>query len=38
VRWSVAAGTASAGLPGLEFANLEQTKEIYRTVEVRVSN
>jgi 1-phosphofructokinase family hexose kinase len=35
VRWGVAAGTATANLPGLEFANLEQTKEVYRTVEVR---
>lgn len=37
VRWGVAAGTASARLPGLEFANLEQTKEIYKSVEVRVA-
>ena len=37
VRWGVAAGTASAKLPGLEFANLEQTKEIYKSVEVRLS-
>ena len=37
VRWGVAAGTASARLPGVEFANLEQTKEIYKAVEVRVS-
>lgn len=35
VRWAVAAGTASAKLPGLEFANLEQTKEVYKLVEVR---
>ena len=35
VRWAVAAGTASAKLPGLEFANLEQTKEVYKSVEVR---
>jgi len=35
VRWAVAAGTATANLPGLEFANLEQTKEVYRSVEVR---
>jgi len=35
VRWGVAAGTASARLPGLEFADLEQTKEIYKSVEVR---
>jgi 1-phosphofructokinase family hexose kinase len=37
VRWGVAAGTASARLPGLEFANLEQTKEIYKSVEARVA-
>ena len=36
VRWGVAAGTASARLPGLEFANLEQTREIYDAVELRV--
>ena len=35
VRWAVAAGTASAMRPGLEFANLEQTKEVFRAVEVR---
>jgi len=35
VRWAVAAGTASARLPGLEFASLEQTKDVYKTVEVR---
>ncbi len=36
VRWAVAAGTASAKLPGMEFANLDQTKEIYKSVEVRL--
>lgn len=36
VRWGVAAGTASARLPGMEFASLEQTKEIYKSVEVRM--
>lgn len=35
LRWGVAAGTASARLPGLTFASLEQTKEIYQQVEVR---
>jgi 1-phosphofructokinase family hexose kinase len=35
VRWGVAAGTASAALPGMTFANLEQTKEIYKLVEIR---
>jgi len=31
----VAAGTASARLPGMKFATLEQTKEIYGQVEMR---
>ncbi|MBY0376256.1 MAG: bifunctional hydroxymethylpyrimidine kinase/phosphomethylpyrimidine kinase, partial [Bryobacteraceae bacterium] len=35
LRWGVAAGTASARLPGVALANLEQTKEIYKNVEVR---
>jgi 1-phosphofructokinase family hexose kinase len=35
-RWAVAAGTASAKLPGVEFANLDQTKEVYKSVEVRI--
>lgn len=35
VRWAVAAGTASAMQPGLTLANLEQTKEVYKSVEVR---
>lgn len=35
LRWGVAAGTASAKLPGMSFANLEQTQEVYRQVEVR---
>ncbi|HYP05965.1 MAG TPA: 1-phosphofructokinase family hexose kinase [Bryobacteraceae bacterium] len=35
VRWGVAAGTASAKLPGITFANLEQTKQIYPNVDVR---
>jgi 1-phosphofructokinase family hexose kinase len=35
LRWGVAAGTASAKLPGMSFASLEQTREIYRQVEVR---
>jgi len=35
LRWGVAAGTASARLPGMNFATLEQTQEIYRQVEVR---
>jgi 1-phosphofructokinase family hexose kinase len=35
VRWAVAAGTATAMQPGLGFANLEQTKAVYKSVEVR---
>jgi len=35
VRWGVAAGTASARLPGVSFASLEQTREIYARVETR---
>lgn len=35
IRWGVAAGTASARLPGMQFANLEQTTEIYTKVQLR---
>jgi 1-phosphofructokinase family hexose kinase len=35
VRWGVAAGTASAKLPGVSFASLEQTGLIYKQVEMR---
>lgn len=35
IRWGVAAGTASAKLPGMRFASLAQTEEIYRQVEIR---
>jgi fructose-1-phosphate kinase PfkB-like protein len=35
LRWGVAAGTATARLPGMSFANLAQTQEIYRQVEIR---
>jgi len=35
LRWAVAAGTASATLPGMTFAALPQVKEIYKSVEVR---
>ena len=35
LRWGVAAGTASARLPGMKFADMAQTEEIYRKVEVR---
>lgn len=35
LRWAVAAGTASAMLPGTSFPTLEQTQAIYSRVEVR---
>jgi fructose-1-phosphate kinase PfkB-like protein len=35
LRWGVAAGTASARLPGMQFASLPETREIYAQVEVR---
>ncbi len=35
LRWGVAAGTASARLPGVSFAGLEQTREIHERVAVR---
>jgi 6-phosphofructokinase 2 len=35
IRWGVAAGTASAALPGMAFADLEQTKKMYKNVIVR---
>jgi 1-phosphofructokinase family hexose kinase len=35
VRWAVAAGTASAKLPGVQFADLTQTKEVFKSVEIR---
>ena len=35
LRWGVAAGTASARLPGMSFASLAQARDIYRQVEVR---
>jgi 1-phosphofructokinase family hexose kinase len=35
VRWGVAAGTASAALPGLAFPTMEQTRAIYKQVDVR---
>jgi 1-phosphofructokinase family hexose kinase len=34
LRWGVAAGTASAKLPGIELANLEQTKEVYNQTQI----
>jgi 1-phosphofructokinase family hexose kinase len=35
MRWGVAAGTASARLPGMRFASLVQTQELVDRVEVR---
>jgi 1-phosphofructokinase family hexose kinase len=35
MRWGVAAGTASARLPGVSFANLDQTRDVYSRVAVR---
>ena len=35
LRWGVAAGTASACLPGMTFATLQQTEEMLKQVEVR---
>ncbi len=35
LRWAVAAGTASTQLPGMSFATLDQTKAVYKKVEVR---
>ncbi|HUQ91343.1 MAG TPA: 1-phosphofructokinase family hexose kinase [Bryobacteraceae bacterium] len=37
LKWGVAAGTASATLPGLTFANFEQTKKVYQQVQIRDS-
>lgn len=38
MRWGVAAGTASAKLPGISFASLEQTRDVYKLVDVRILN
>ena len=35
LRWGVAAGTAKAALPGMTFPTADQTKAIYKQVEVR---
>jgi 1-phosphofructokinase family hexose kinase len=35
LRWGVAAGTASARLAGMSFANFAQTQEVYQRVELR---
>jgi fructose-1-phosphate kinase PfkB-like protein len=34
VRWGVAAGTASAKLPGIQLANFEETKQVYPHTQV----
>ena len=36
LRWGVAAGSASAKLPGMTFASLAQTKEVHEDVELRL--
>ncbi len=35
LRWGVAAGTASARLPGVTFASLRDTRRVYKQVEIR---
>jgi 1-phosphofructokinase family hexose kinase len=35
LRWGVAAGTASAALPGISFATQEQAKALYRLVQLK---
>lgn len=35
VRWAVAEATATAKLPGMNSATLEQAKEVYKLVEIR---
>jgi 1-phosphofructokinase family hexose kinase len=35
LRWGVAAGTAKAKLPGMMFPSLEQTRAVFKQVEVR---
>ncbi len=35
LRWGVAAGTASAALPGMRFASLENARKLYPEVELR---
>ena len=37
LRWGVAAGTASAKLPGLSFASLQDTEQVYKLVEMRTA-
>jgi 1-phosphofructokinase family hexose kinase len=38
LRWGVAAGTAKATLPGMTFPTLDQTKAVYKNVEMRVAH
>ncbi len=35
VRWAIAVGTATTQLPGMEFATIDQAKQIYKSVELR---
>jgi 1-phosphofructokinase family hexose kinase len=35
LRWGVAAGTATAKQPGMNFATLEQTKAVFKEVDIR---
>jgi 1-phosphofructokinase family hexose kinase len=35
IRWAVAAGTASARLPGISFASLDQAREVYAQVQLK---
>ena len=35
LRWGVAAGTASAMLPGISYPTLDQTKDIYKRVDLK---
>lgn len=35
LRWGVAAGTASATLPGVSFASFEQSRAIYEEIQIR---
>lgn len=35
LRWGVAAGTASAMLPGISYPTLEQTRDIYKRVQMK---
>ena len=37
LRWGVAAGTASAQLPGVRFASLKETEAVYKLVEMRAA-